>query len=437
MSDLQKLKSEVCVAIEESKQEIIELGETIWKNPETGFREIKTGSLVSKKFKELMLPCRENLGLTGCRADLNSRVKGPSLALLGELDAVILPAHPDASPVSGAVHACGHNAQIANMLGAAIGLKAINAEKYISGTIAFIATPAEEFLETDFRLELVRQKKIRYCGGKAELIYRGVFDDIDAAMMIHAGDKYYYAKSYNGFLTKKIAFRGRSAHAGLSPENGVNALYAANLALNGINAQRETFREQDAIRVHGVITRGGDAVNIIPDNVTLEVQVRAKTAEAVLDASGKVDRAARAGSMALGAAVEIENIPGYMPLENDMKIAGYYSDNIKMLNPSASCSAGGHCGASTDMGDLSRIMPVFHPYAPGCLGGHHTRDFRISDPAQAYVEPAKLLAMTALDLMSGDASACTEIIKLKSRLPKSQYLGLLEKISSKKVFDYT
>ena len=436
MSELEKLKTEICAAIDNRKDEIIEIGETVWKNPETGFKEIKTSRLVAEKLKALRLPCREGLAVTGCRADLDSGRAGPTLALLGELDAIILPDHPDADPSTGAVHGCGHNAQIANIVGAAFGLTAINAGKYMSGKIAFIATPAEEFLEVAYRLALVKDGKIRYCGGKAEMIRLGVFDDVNAAVMVHAGDKYFYPESYNGFVMKQIIFTGKAAHGGLSPDKGVNALYAANLALGAINAQRETFRDEDCVRVHGIITHGGDAVNVIPDKVSLEIQVRAKTPEAVMGASGKVDRAMQSGAMALGAAVEIETVPGYMPLQNCSSFAPYYFNNIKRLDPVAAPFAGGHRGASTDMGDISQIMPAFHPYATGCCGAHHTRDFRIVDKEKVYVAPAKLLAMTALDLMHADASVCREIAGQPAPLTKAQYLNLMERTFVKKHCDY-
>lgn len=437
MTDVEKLKLDVCAAIDNSKAEIIAIGEQIWKNPEPAFREVKTSALVSQKLRHLGLPCREKLAITGCRADMDSKKTGPTLALLGELDALILPTHPAADPATGAAHACGHNAQIANLIGAAIGLSSAGADKHISGKIAFVAVPAEESIELDNLLKLIEQGEIRYSGGKAEMIRLGVFDDVNAAMMIHSGDKYFYPESNNGFVLKRITFRGRAAHAGLSPEKGVNAFYAANLAVNAVNAQRETFRDDDSVRVHGMTPHGGAAVNIIPDRITQEIQIRAKTPEAIMDASMKVDRAARGGAMAMGAAVEIETIPGYMPLRNNAVFADYYSRNVKILNPNADFFCCGHRGSSTDMGELSQIMPVFHPYAAGFSGGHHTCDFKVSDPYKAYVEPAKLLAMTALDFMSGDAAVLKEVLKEKPPLTKARYIELKEKMFSSETFDYS
>ena len=106
MTDVEKLKLDVCAAIDNSKAEIIAIGEQIWKNPEPAFREVKTSALVSEKLRHLGLPCREKLAITGCRADMDSKT-GPTLALLGELDALILPTHPAADPATGAAMLAG------------------------------------------------------------------------------------------------------------------------------------------------------------------------------------------------------------------------------------------------------------------------------------------------------------------------------------------
>jgi amidohydrolase len=435
--NLEKLKKDVRAAIDRRGDEIIELGEAIWKNPETGFKEFKSSALILKKLKSLGLPCRGKLAVTGCRADLDSGRKGPVLALMGELDSVLLSGHPDAKGPYSAVHACGHNTQIAALFGAAAGLTAAGAEKYIDGKIVFFAVPAEEFLETEFRMGLIKEGKIKFCGGKAELIRTGAVDDIDAAMIVHAGDRYFFPESYNGFVMKKVTFKGKSSHGGLAPEKGINALCAANIALSAVNAQRETFRDDDSVRVHGIITRGGDAVNVIPDTVTLEIQVRAKTPEAIADASKKVDRSLHAGAMAMGAAVEIDTLPGYMPMKNSRKFLSLYFDNVKKLSPRAKCFEEGHRGASTDMGDLGMIIPIFHPYAEGCSGGLHTADFRIADKEKAYVTSAKLLAMTALDLMADGAKNCRDIIKGNDKAAaKKRYLAFMEKMSSSDFKDY-
>src|SRR4029078_12688790 len=146
--------------------------------------------------------------------------------------------------------------------------------------------------------------------------------DVDLAMMIHTTPRAEDGRasvplSNNGRVGKLVRYVGRAAHAGGAPDMGVNALYAANIGLMAINALRETFRDEDTIRVHPIITHGGSQVNVIPGEVRLETFVRGKSLEAIADADRKVDRALRAGALAMGASVEIETLPGYMPLRCD------------------------------------------------------------------------------------------------------------------------
>src|SRR5204862_6852824 len=148
-------------------------------------------------------------------------------------------------------------------------------------------------------------------------------------MMIHTTSQPEFRKagvsaSNNGCIVKTVRYIGRASHAGGAPHLGVNALYAAQIGLAAINAIRETFRDDDSIRVHPIITHGGRQVNVIPADVRLETYVRGKTVEAILDANVKVDRALRAGALALGAQVDIETLPGYMPMRcNDAMAANF------------------------------------------------------------------------------------------------------------------
>ena len=140
----EELKRQVCAAIDAQREKIMEIGEWTLRHPETAFREWRTSAMVKEFFQSLKLPVREPLAVTGCRADLKSGKPGPTVALLGELDAIILPEHPYADPETGAAHACGHHAQITALLGAAIGLTSFNLKEFLSGNVALIAVPAEE-----------------------------------------------------------------------------------------------------------------------------------------------------------------------------------------------------------------------------------------------------------------------------------------------------
>ncbi|MDA8219592.1 MAG: peptidase dimerization domain-containing protein [Dehalococcoidales bacterium] len=139
--------------------------------------------------------------------------------------------------------------------------------------------------------------------------------------------------SNNGCFAKVVEYLGRAAHAGGAPDKGVNALSAAAIALAAVNAQRETFRDQDTVRVHPIITKGGDLVNVIPADVRLETFVRGRTLEAIRDANRKVDRCLRAGALAMGAKVRITTLPGYLPCHCDPYLGSLFKQNAVKAVP--------------------------------------------------------------------------------------------------------
>jgi amidohydrolase len=321
-----------------------------------------------------------------------------------------VPGHPRADAHTGAAHACGHNAQLAHLLGAASALVARDAQRHFAGRIVFLAVPAEEYVDLAWRSEARRRGEIEFLGGKPELVRCGVFDDVDLALMVHASGNDGDAPlsilwEFGGFVAKRFRFLGRAAHAGVAPHRGINALAAARIGLQAIDAVRETFRDEDRVRVHPIVTHGGDAVNVVPHEVRVETFVRGMSVAAIADAAAKVDRAMRAGAYALGAEVEIETLPGYLPLAVDRTLGALFRANAVALVGDAGWDEGPICGACTDAGDLSQLMPVLHPNHGGCAGFNHTVDFRIVDPHAAYVTPAKALCGTVVDLLCDDARA--------------------------------
>jgi amidohydrolase len=437
-----ELKRRLWEAIDRRAEQIIGLGETIRRHPELGFKEVRTARLVADTLAGLGLEPRTGLALTGVRADVvGGRGSGPTFAVLGELDGLVVAGHPEADPATGAVHACGHNAQVAAMLGVAMAMVDTRARDHLAGRVAFFAVPAEEGGDLEWRLAQARAGKLELFGGKAELIRLGHFDDIDLAMMIHLTSRAEdgqasVPRSNNGRFGKTARYVGRAAHAGGAPWNGVNALYAAHLALMGINAIRETFRDEDTIRVHPILTHGGSQVNVIPAEARLETYVRGRSVEAVADANRRVDRALRAGALALGARVEIETLPGYLPLECDETMTRYFRANAIALVGEANYREVGHRGGSTDMGDLSQVMPVLHPYVGGARGTGHGADYGIADPALAYVTPAKALAAMVVDLLTDDATGAREVLaQARPRMTREQYLAFQRSVAGREVFE--
>jgi len=441
MPTLDDVKRAVCEAIDRQSEKIVTVGETIRKSPELGFKEFKTSRLVEETMREIGLRPKGGLAITGVRGEARGKTDGPTFALLGELDGLVVAGHPVADPQTGAAHACGHNAQVAGMLGAAMGLVGAKAFEHLAGRVVFFAVPAEEYGDVAWRVEQARAGKLEFLGGKPELLRLGHFDDVDMAMMIHLTPQREYRKagvaaSNNGCIVKTVRYIGRASHAGGAPHLGINALYAAQIGLAAINAIRETFRDEDSIRVHPIITHGGSQVNVIPGDVRIETYVRGKSVEAILDANVRVDRALKAGALALGAQVEIETLPGYLPLFNHEGMSKYFVANASSQLGADNVTQMGHRSGSTDMGDISHVMPTLHPYISGASGSGHGADYKITDPKLAYVENAKQLALMAVDMLWDGAKTAKGIIaEFKPRLTKEAYLSFQRGINKTELYD--
>jgi len=325
------------------------------------------------------------------------------------------------------------------MAGAAAGIVGSGVLDHLAGRVVFMAVPAEEYVEIEYRLALRRAGKIEFLGGKPELVRLGEFDDVDMAMLVHAGSlagrKISTGGTSNGFIAKFIRYIGREAHAGANPWAGANALNSAMLAMAGINALRETFPDDDHIRVHPILTKGGDLVNIIPADVRMETYVRGRTVRAVEAASAKVDRALKAGALAVGTSVEIQDLPGFLPMIPDPELAGMFRANLEDLLGPGGVTESGHMSGSTDMGDISHIMPALHPYGAGVAGRPHAPDFRVVDPDLAYIRPAEAVALTVVDLLSGGA-ARAEAVRRAARpaMSRGEYVRFMRSLFRRTVY---
>ncbi len=260
------------------------------------------------------------------------------------------------------------------------------------------------------------------------------------AMMTHTSSELAVKKlalrgTNNGLVAKRIQFIGKSAHAGGAPHRGINALNAAMLALSAIHAQRETFRDEDTIRVHPIITKGGDVVNAVPADVRMETFVRGKTVEAILDANIKVDRALRAGAMAVGAKVKITTLPGYLPLVENLDMQALYKTEALSLVGEDGFGYEGHSTGSTDMGDVEHIMPAIHPYSGGATGTGHGNDYLIADYQVAVLNPAKAMAMLVVDLLADGAVKAKEVLaKSKPKMTRQQYLDFMDNLLREELY---
>ena len=421
-ADIEALKRAAQAAIDRRSDWLIGLSRAVLDCPEPGFQEIRTSQLVGEKLAELGIDYEDGIALTGIKGYLRGHGAGPTVAVIGELDAVKVPGHPNADPETGAAHACGHHCQLGMMLGVAVGLMAPGVLDRLSGNVALMALPAEEFIDVEHRWGLRRAGKLGLMSGKQEFIRLGAFDDVDMAMMVHTSaspgeKKFSIGGTSNGHLVKQVSFIGKAAHAGSLPHVGINALQAAMVALSALNAQRETLKNEDSVRLHGILTSGGAAANSIPELVTYEGRVRGSTPEAIADANMKMDRCLRAGALAMGAKVSITTIPGYLPIVHNQGLLSVFRDNAMRLvgqDNFVTHSEERTRGGSTDMGDLSQIMPVIHPYTGGASGVGHGSDYVVQDYGQAVINPAKAMAMCVIDLLAGGAARATEVMSKNS-----------------------
>ncbi len=405
------MKDVISRAVDAHRALILEAHDYIWANPETGYREVKTSAYLEEQFRALGYELIKPDGITGFCTVIDTGREGPEVLVLGEMDSIICPTHPDADPVTGAVHSCGHHAQCASLLGVAAALTDPQVLAPLCGRIRLCAVPAEELLEIEYRCELQAEGKIRYMGGKSEFLSRGLFDGVDMAFMVHTASAFSINLGSVGCLAKSVTYKGVAAHAGGAPWNGHNALYAANCGLNAINAIRETFRDSDQIRVHPIVTHGGDMVNAIPETVRLESYVRGRTYDAIIEANRRVNQALVGAALSLNNNVEIVDIPGYAPLENARDMLTLAKDAAEAILPEESFDVMEIYGSgSTDMGDLSCIMPVVHPYAGGASGRSHGNDYAVVDPERACVKNAKWQVMMLHLLLKDGAARAKEIL---------------------------
>ena len=398
--------------VEKHRGIILDALDYIWKNPETGYKEWKTHAYLEEAFAKLGYELTLAGDIPGFTAMVDTGRPGPTIAIFGELDSLICATHPEADPETGAVHACGHCAQAAALLGLAAALKEPGALDEMCGKILLVAVPAEELIEVEYREELRKKGTIRYFGGKPEFMYRGLLDGVDMALMVHTGGgtSGFINGGSNGCIVKTVSFEGVAAHAGGAPHNGVNALYAANLAMNGINALRETFKDESHIRVHPIITAGGVAVNAIPDTVKMESYVRGATMEDIVEVNRKVNRVTAATAAAMGAKVHLRDMPGYFPRRHSLKGAELVGESFQTVVPEFKVDMQRWGTGCSDMGDVAAVMPALHPQIGGAVGGSHGNDYYIADPELACVKSAAVQLAFLVMALKDDAARAKEVI---------------------------
>lgn len=372
---MEGLKEKVISFIERIKEEIFEVADEIYKNPELGNQEFKASKLLREKISAYGFLVNEVEGLpTAFLARKKGQKPGPKIAFLAEYDAL---------PKIG--HACGHNLIAAASFGAAVALGALAEE--LSGEVILAGSPAEE---TD-------------CA-KVLLVERGIFNDMDAAMMVHPGNRTTIYTTSLAMEALEFTYTGKAAHAAASPHLGINALDAVILLFNGINALRQQLRP-DA-RIHGIIVEGGHTPNIIPERAVARFYVRAKEKKYMLEVKEKVIACAKGAELSTGAKLSYRNFElGFDNLVTNKTMAEVFKANLKELGYHDISDEEEGIG-STDMGNVSQVVPSIHPHiaiAEKDVVPHSLEFLKAAGSTkgkETAVLSAKVLAMTALDIMT-------------------------------------
>jgi amidohydrolase len=374
-SSTEELKARVCDYLDEMAPRLIQISHKIHANPEIAFEEHESMKLLADTAAAHGYGVERGVaGLDTAFIAESAMGEGPTIAFLAEYDAL-----------PGLGHACGHNIIGTAATGAALAMQAIREE--IGGVVKLIGTPAEEG-----------------GGGKVIMAEYGVFEGLDAAMMVHPGTKAMTTRTTLAANRIKFEFFGKPAHAASRPFDGINALDAVIQTFNNINALRQHVKPK--VRIHGIITHGGDAPNIVPEYTAAHFSVRAADSQYSFEVLDKVIACAEAGAKAAGATMRCQHTMHYAPRIANPTMARLFGNNVSSLGERVEEPAVDEPMGSSDMGNVSQIVPAIHPYVtiaePGT--GGHTAAFEVAAASEwgdrALLRSAKAMAMTAVELMT-------------------------------------
>lgn len=422
------MKNKLNEYILEHQQETYDLGWQLFTHPELGFKEFETKKIILDYLKKHNLHIDKEYAITGFSVTIG---KGkPHIGLIAETDAIPTINHPYASKKDNAAHSCGHSTQVAICLAALSSLNQIIDQ--LEGSITLFFTPAEEFTDINYRENLIKEGKIKYLSGKENMLADKLFDDIDVIIHLHGSGEYKdhhfsIGSVLSGFTYKRIIFQGKAAHAAVNPSQGINALNMCTLFLNAVNMLRETFKEEDLVRFHGMIEKGGTTVNSIPEEVIYQCYCRSSNPDYLLKLSKQINKTAKCCAEALNGQVTIEEHPGYFPLTPSAKLSEVvyknmlnFYDEKEIKHNEKSCAAG-------DVGDISLFKPIIQYGYTGFKGNMHGSNLEIADPYEVYMIQAQLVADSIYDLLA-DKNKVKEIIDdFKPSMTYQQYIDYLNK----------
>lgn len=371
----------------------------LFNHPELGFKEQETRRILLEFLYQNHIEIDQDFNLSGFSIKVGNGK--PHIALIAEMDALVVLDHPNAGK-DGAAHACGHHLQT-TILSHVFKLWKDYTDKP-QGTLSCFFIAAEEFVDLDFRLKLQEEKKIELLSGKQNLILQDAFKDVDCFLSVHtmgetSSPSMEINASLSGFIYKKFHFKGQAAHAAVMPHLGINALNAQLLTQNAFALLRETFQEDDRIRLHLITTSGGQSVNSVPSDTVLEGYVRSINPDKLLELNEKLNHVAKHCAQALFASVEIEDRMGYMPLIQSNELNQILLPYILDLIPSQNIIDQQKSFAAGDMGDLSLFKPTIQLGFSGCAGLVHGKNFCMANSDEALIYPAYVLLSSIEDIM--------------------------------------
>ena len=373
--DVQALKQRAAARIDEATKALDDLALALHDHPETAFEERFASTSISDYLASQGLPVTRGAG--GLETAFVSETKnggGPTIAICSEYDAL-----------PGIGHGCGHNLIATSGVGAYLGVVAVSRD--LKGAVRLIGTPAEEG-----------------GAGKVKLHDAGVFKDVDAAMMFHPADADVLDPLMVALRVLDIEFRGKAAHAAASPYDGVNALDALMLGWGAMNALRQLIRSDT--RIHGMITDGGQASNIIPERAAARIIVRAADPSYLGDLRRRVLACFEGAAKATGAELRYEWGESMDQVTTNQPIAAAFLANARALGRDLGPRRAGETSGSTDMGNISSLVPSIHPFLSVGDGRipWHSRDFAAAARTPQALETmhvaAKALAFTVIDLLA-------------------------------------
>jgi len=371
--EMGKLKLKVKDSVELQRQQLTQLSLNIHDNPELGFEEEKAATWLTSYLEENGFNVERGIaGLTTAfRATYGQG--SPRIALLAEYDAL---------PKMG--HGCGHNIIATSAVGAAVASKSIIDQ--LGGRVVVLGTPGEEVF-----------------GGKIDMVKAGAFEEIDVAMIVHPDVRNMVTIQALACSSLEVEFFGQPAHAAAQPYKGVNALEAMILAFNSINSLRQHIKGE--ARIHGIITDGGEAPNIVPAHSAAVFLIRAPDNEYLAELKGKVLNCFTGASVANGARLEYRwRDRSYAPMKNNATLAGLFKQNLESLGRQVEAFDPRFGFGSTDMGNVSQVVPSIHPTiaiaSPEVL--IHTPEFAAAAASETghegLMDAAKAMAMTVADI---------------------------------------